>query len=478
MSVLQTQLLRAPASWRQRLLRLLPWHRRLALLASVGVLSWALSGMLHPLMTALQPQPASPLPPQTPLPLEGLLAPRDVLQAADITQVQALRLIVLEGEPWYQVRLPWQLTPRYWNARSGAAADLSGRHAEQLAAHFLGSTEALKAGITLNQFGAEYAYINRLLPVVQVNTARDDGLRVYVDLFQDRLGTLVDDRKSLFSSAFLNLHSFAWLDGTGNFRPLLMLLLLGAVLLTVLMGISLFVARRQARTILRRLHGIGGVGLAILSLGFASSACWHVLHKHTAQPAPAGFTSTLDVSALTTAPNGSWLEAHETLQRISLLQLDGKPIWRLQGKRAGEQPTLRYVDAKGQPLDEFAPQRYAEQRFAYYARQLGLGIPQAITLQTQFDHEYGFVMKRLPVLKAQYTDTQRTSLYIDPLDGALSAHITQPDRLEGFSFAYLHKWAFLNDWSKTGKDVLLSLAALAHLLLVAGGLWLYRQRRR
>lgn len=473
----QTQPLRKSSGWRQRLLRLLPWHRRLALVASIGVLSWALSGMLHPLMTALQPQPATPMPPQTPLLLEGLQAPRDVLQAAGIAQVQALRLIVLDGEAWYQVRLPGQLTPRYWNARSGAAADLSERHAEHLAAHFLGSTEVLKAGITLNQFGAEYAYINRLLPVVQVNTARDDGLRVYVDLFQDRLGTLVDDRKALFSSAFLNLHSFAWLDG-GSFRPLLMLLLLGAVLLTVLMGISLFVARRQARTTLRRLHGIGGGGLAILSLGFASSACWHVLHKHTAQHAPAGFTPTLDVSALTTAPNGSWLEAHETLQRVSLLQLDGKPIWRLQGQRFGKLPTLRYVDALGQPLDDIAPLRYAEQRFAHYAQQLGLAEPKTITLQTQFDHEYGFVMKRLPVLKAHYADDQRSRLYIDPLDGALSVHITQPDRLEGFSFAYLHKWAFLNDWSKTGKDVLLTLAALAHLLLVAGGLWLYRQRRR
>ena len=182
--------------------------------------------------------------------------------------------------------------------------------------------------------------------------------------------------------------------------------------------------------------------------------------------------------ALTTAPNGSWLEAHETLQRVSLLQLDGKPIWRLQGQRFGKLPTLRYVDALGQPLDDIAPLRYAEQRFAHYAQQLGLAEPKTITLQTQFDHEYGFVMKRLPVLKAHYADDQRTSLYIDPLDGALSAHITQPDRLEGFSFAYLHKWAFLNDWSKTGKDVLLTLAALAHLLLVAGGLWLYRQRRR
>ena len=92
-------------TWRQRVLRLLPWHRRLALLACFGVFSWALSGMLHPLMSALQPRPAAFMPPAVALALDGLQAPGAVLQQAGIAQVQALRLLMLDGQPWYQARL-------------------------------------------------------------------------------------------------------------------------------------------------------------------------------------------------------------------------------------------------------------------------------------------------------------------------------------------------------------------------------------
>lgn len=465
------------AGWRQRLLRPLPWHRRLALLASVGVLGWALSGMLHPLMTALQPQPAQLQPPREPLPLEQLLAPREVLQRAGLERAQALRLVVLDGQPWYQARLPGQPSPRYWNARSGEPADLAGRHAEALAAHYLDRSEPLAAGPLREHFDAEYAYINRLLPVMRVDTRREDGLRLYVDLFQDRLGSLVDDRKAAFGALFLQLHSFAWLREAGPWRVVLMLALLGSALLTLLLGLSAFIARRRARTLLRRLHGWGGAALALLSLGFISSAGWHLLHKATAAPATEPFAARFASEALDHAPAPGWLLPGEQLHQISLLELDGQPIWRLQGLRFGQLPTLRYVAADGRPLDDEAPRRYAEQRLAHYADALNLGAPGAMTLQRQFDHEYGFVMKRLPVLRVRYADATRTSLYLDPLDGTLAARVDERDRLEGFAFAYLHKWSFLGDWSRTGKDVLLTLAALAHVLLVLGGLWLFVRRR-
>lgn len=219
---------RVRPTWRQRLLRLMPWHRRLALLACLGVLCWAATGVLHPLMSNLQPRPAAFLPPQALLPLQGLQAPAAVLGAAGLKEVQALRLLVLDGEPYYQVRLPGASEPRYWHARSGAPADLVARHAERLAQHYLGTTEPLRYAGSLSGFDGEYAFVNRLLPVARVDTAREDGLRLYLDLHQDRLGTLVDERKAWFGRLFQTLHSFRWLDGAGPLRPVLMSLLLAA----------------------------------------------------------------------------------------------------------------------------------------------------------------------------------------------------------------------------------------------------------
>ena len=464
-------------TWRQRLLRLLPWHRRLALLACVGVFSWALRGMLHPLMSALQPKPAAFMPPAVALDLKQLQAPAAILQRAGIQQVQALRLLMLDGQPYYQVRLAGQATPRYWQAQSGLEAALSGRHAEVLARHYLGTNEPLHVTGTLTAFSNEYAFINRLLPAVRVDTARSDGLRLYLDLYQDRLGTLVDDCKAVFSSLFLWLHSFHWLDLGGPLRAALMLLLLAASLAAVSLGVASFVARRQARTRLRRWHGRAGIGMALATLAFVGSGAWHLLHKLTAEAPPAPFTAAFNSSALTDAPQLSWLQDGEQLHRLSLLQLDGQPVWRLQGQRLGTLPSLRYLAVDGRELDQLAPQRYAEQRFAQYAAPLGLGAPTSISVQRSFDHDYGFVFKRLPVLKASYADAQHSALFIDPLDGALAGRVNDGDRAEGFSFAYLHKWELLGGISKTVKDVALSLIALVHLLLVFGGLYLWRKRR-
>lgn len=464
-------------TWRQRLLRLLPWHRRLALLAAVGVFSWAFSGMLHPLMSTLQPKPAAFMPPANTLTLVGLQAPATILRHTAITKVQALRLLMLDGQPYYQVRLADGSQPRYLHARSGLEQPLVARHAEVLAAHYLGSQEPLHYSGDLHAFSNEYAFINRLLPAARVDSQRPDGLRLYLDLYQDRLGTLVDDRKAAFSSLFLWLHSFHWLDVGGPLRPALMLLLLISSAAAVTLGVSSFIARRQARTRLRRWHGRAGIGLALTSVAFVISGGWHLLHKLNAPSAPAPFVAQFNVAELISAPQASWLEDGEGLHKISLLQLDNQPVWRLQGVRAGK-PSLRYVASDGQPLDELAPQRYAEQRFAAYAAPLGLGTPTSISLQRNFDDDYGFVFKRLPVLKANYGDAQHSALFIDPLDGALAATVSDSDRREGLSFAYLHKWEWLSGAGKPVKDTAISLVALVHLLLVLGGLWLWRQRRR
>jgi uncharacterized iron-regulated membrane protein len=248
-------------------------------------------------------------------------------------------------------------------------------------------------------------------------------------------------------------------------------------LLAVSLGVASFIARRQARTRLRRWHGRAAMGLALSTLAFVGSGASHLLHKLNASPPPASFVATLNSVELSSAPQLNWQQDGEQLHKLSLLQLDGQPVWRLQGQRAGTQPSLLYLAMDGSALDELAPQRYAEQRFAQYATPLGLGTPSSISVQRSFDHDYGFVFKRLPVLKASYSDAAHSAVFIDPLDGALAGQVNDDERAEGFSFAYLHKWELPSGISKTAKDLALSLIALAHLLLVLGGLYLWRKRR-
>lgn len=462
-------------TWRQRLLRLMPWHKRLALLACLGIFSWAGSGMLHPLMGYLQPRPQTMATPQQVLPLDNLRSPAQVLGAAGVAQVQGLRLLVLDAEPYYQARLAGELQPRYWHARSGQAVELAGAHAESLARHYLGRDEPLAYAGSIERFTSEYAFINRLLPVARVDTQRDDQLRLYVDLFHDRLGTLVDERKAWFSAFFQTMHSFRWLDAAGPLRPVLMLVLLASIVSATLFGVALFIARRRARTFNRRLHSWWGLGLALATLSFASSGAWHLLHKQGAQPWPAPFVPSFNVAELDKAPAANWLLAGEELYMLSLLELDGKPIWRAQGQQFARMSSLHYLDAQGRELGNDTPHRYAQQRLDHYAKSLGLGEAQTLTLQHSFDHEYGFVFKRLPVFKASYADVHNTALFIDPLDGALASRVQDADRAEGWGFAYLHKWEFLAGLGNGYKHLLLGIVALAHVLLALVGLSLLRR---
>ncbi len=94
---------------------------------------------------------------------------------------------------------------------------------------------------------------------------------------------------------------------------------------------------------------------------------------------------------------------------------------------------------------------------------------------TKFENEYGFIFKRMPVIKVQMNDADQTRYYIEPATGALSTKVRNIDGIEGFVFAYLHKWSF-NFINKDLRDILVSLFALGNILVaVMGFIMFYRK---
>jgi len=77
--------------------RWLDWHRRLGLVALAGVVLWSLSGVLHPIMVQLQPEPVrQQLDPRV-LTLNNTVDPRPLLRAAGLATIQDLRVIEVDG---------------------------------------------------------------------------------------------------------------------------------------------------------------------------------------------------------------------------------------------------------------------------------------------------------------------------------------------------------------------------------------------
>ena len=108
-----------------------------------------------------------------------------------------------------------------------------------------------------------------------------------------------------------------------------------------------------------------------------------------------------------------------------------------------------------------------------------LGEEQLVSLEQmdRFDHEYGFVNKRLPVYRAKFATRNNITLYVETRSGVLAAAVTDQDRAESYSFAWLHKWRFLDGLGKAVRDSLQALAVLLFLFVGIMGGWLHWSRR-
>ena len=96
---------------------------------------------------------------------------------------------------------------------------------------------------------------------------------------------------------------------------------------------------------------------------------------------------------------------------------------------------------------------------------------------TTFSGEYGFIHKRLPVIKVELPTPDHLRLYIEPSSGVLAAQINDTDALEGWVFSTVHKGNWL-PVPKPVRDVALGMTAFAVALLVLLGLGAWLQRRR
>lgn len=73
---------------------------------------------------------------------------------------------------------------------------------------------------------------------------------------------------------------------------------------------------------------------------------------------------------------------------------------------------------------------------------------------TDFDkREYGFVNKRLPVVKLEYNSDDGTTYYIETSTSRLASIINNDTRREGYSFAIFHKF-LLMEWAGRILEIL------------------------
>jgi hypothetical protein len=504
------------------------WHRILGLITVVPVVLWALSGISHPLMSNwLRPPIAHETVPAPPLQAAALTVPvAQVLADHHLPAVQNLRVVQYQRQPYYQVTTASGKL-RYFSAAT--SRELPGgdqAYAENVARYLLAdSTSAVASAERLTHYTADYKFINRLLPVWKITLARPDGMTVFVETGQSRMGTFNNHARATFLWVFGMMHNWDFLDALP--RPLhlgIMLVFTTVIWLSALSGLVIygFVRRklRQPRSAqdkvgwLRRRHRTLGLWVAFVTCTFAFSASYHLWQKLTPDRRNDVARRTTFSAAELAWPLTEALGGPAPVTQLSLARVGGHPYYRLVRKKADGQPQVQYRSTRdGQPLPdgEFLYASELAQEFnaklsqpmtaaastesslamadccappepaAAAATKAALerpapspapatAAPLSPELITKFAGEYGFVNKRLPVVKLAFDGPGHPALYVEPASGKLAALVTDGDRREGLSFAVLHKF-FLMDWAgKNVRDFVAIFSALGVLVVTLYGL--------
>ena len=492
------------------------WHRWLGIFACVGVLMWGLSGISHPIMSRLQPKPAVFVAPQATFNLADALTPKAILSQHKIRAFSHLSLSRVAEQTYLRVGTMQNMPARYFDIKTGNELEYGDEiNAKALASHFTGiAADQIASAHLVSQFDADYHPVNRLLPVWRISFKQNGNLRAFIDTEQTRLATLVDDTRYRLTQLFQFGHNWSFLSKVPALQLTIAASILSIILLSALSGLYLFVKQsstakaRLAKLSTRRWHRRMGLVVSLTTLVFASSGLFHLVmsyqqEKRVVHAQPAMVSAELLSDAV-------WKD----IIKQPIAKLDGlaqglEPYWYVlpaadsgenqmpvaqvaamateaahaehhdhhahgETVREKKKPYMLRADKyRGEVAADSVEQFARSQALQFYSATAP--VVTAVTWTSKFAGEYGFIFKRLPVLKVQLQDADNTRIYIEPTTGALAAEVRDIDGVEGFVFAYLHKWSF-EGLNKDLRDLLVSLFALWNIVVAMLGLVLFSRQ--
>lgn len=454
------------------------WHRILGLIALVPVIFWTLSGLSHPFMSnwfrpgiaqeVFKPAPQSILKPT--------LTIRQVLDKNNISQFRNFGLVSIEGQSYYQVLMPNSIV-NYYSANTGEALpDGDKTYAKYLARYFTQDTISRIASVTLQTtFDGHYQPINHLLPVWKVAFDRPDGMDVYIETTQSRMGTFNNNTRKGMLVFFEQLHTWQFLAAIGGdqFRLVVLLVVIGIMFLSLLSGLTIYglfwkkfkaatqtrkQAGRKDTRFVHRFHRQIGLIVSFVMLTFIISGAFHIIVKlHNIGPKEKTYSQLVSSKDLV-ASNLQLPLADSIIVKTGIVKYFGKTYYQVSTNKKD----ILYFDAKTATELPDGDKLYAAFLSSFY-RDIQTGGKPQISQVRQFDNEYGFINKRLPVQKVAYSNGE--NWYIETTTSQLSTKVAGIDRAEGFSFIFLHKYFGMSWAGKNIRDVVSMLAALGVLVV-------------
>lgn len=505
------------------------WHRTIGIITIIPVILWTLSGLMHPFMAHFfKPEIANERLEVKPIDKSQLtLSIQEVLQKNKITEFKNFRIVSFNDATFYQVKtIKNELL--YFNTFDAKKLENGDqKYANWLSRYFLDDQKsAIRKTEVLTEFTSQYKYVNRYLPVYKTTFNRPDGMEVYVETASGKLATYNPKSRQVFIWFFDTFHNWAFIDWISNnsIRIIVMFLFLSIIFLSAISGIVIYglfwkqfkktdsLAPKKG---LRKYHRQIGLWVSLFTLTFAFSGAYHattkwepyVLDKMVYEPV----FETKDIQT----PNNILTLDWNRLENTSLIALndsiyyrcelalakskygtpkiDSKSKWH---KKESPKSEVVYVNATTNKTTPNLDLKYAKFLAFHFSEgtpkpaccEMDSDVESKPTLEnitlletkvlTDFEsREYGFVNKRLPVVKLAFDTPEKTTYFIETATSRLAAVIKKSDNVEGYSFAIFHKFLFM-DWAgKNIRDLTMVLAALTILVVSILGLILFIKKR-
>lgn len=505
------------------------WHRVLGIMTVIPVIFWTCSGLSHPIIAHWFKAPLAHeyIKPEVIDRGQVKLSIQQVLSRNGINLFTNFRMIKFRGQTYYQVKNR-KNEISYFSAADGTRlVDGERLYAEYLGRYFLGdSTSKLGHIEEVRSFNGEYQYVNRLLPVWKLSFDRKDKMDVYVETSQSRLANYNDSNRKIFLWVFSNFHSYEFIARITNntVRYLLILVLASIVIFSTLSGIIVYgflwnkfkkPVSGQKLGFLRRNHRSIGIAVSLVTLSFVGSGAYHATRKFKPDDRiDYVFEPEINVRELVVSIADLPLNWDE-VNTISVARFEKKTYYQvhtvrkendswkkqqvtkaetfIEEKKEKNKPDLDYYNAADGKLlpdgvmehsyslvKHFVAQGAADGEAACCEMMANAAADQSAPLiisssayLTKFDTDYGFINKRLPVVKLALSTPTHLTYYLEPATGRLAARVQDGDRREGLSFAVFHKYLLVDFAGKNFRDFLTAFAAIGVLMVSISGLILF-----
>ncbi|MBC5863923.1 PepSY-associated TM helix domain-containing protein [Flavobacterium turcicum] len=507
------------------------WHRTLAIITIVPVIFWTLSGIMHPFMAHFfKPEIANQELPQTAINQSRLPLPlKEVLQKNQLKTFKNFRLVSLNDKTYYQVKTESGALLYFDAATAQKLENGDQKYAEVLARYFLqDSTSSISNSKVLTEFTTQYKYVNRYLPVYQLSFDRADEMQVYVETASSKLATFNPKSRQIFIWFFDTFHNWSFIDAISNnsLRIIIMIVLLSVISFSAISGLLIYglfwkqfkksdaLAPKKG---IRRYHRQIGIWISLFTLTFAFSGAYHATTKWDPYTlSQMVYEPSFKTEVLTTSLSDLKLD-WSRFENASVVAFQDSLYYRCQmlpkqvtktntaisapeskwAKKDKQPLEIVYINAQTNRISANLDVKYAEFLAHYFTD----GAPKAACCEmipetdepetslksaklvetkiiNEFEsREYGFVNKRLPVVKLAYDTPENTTYFIETATSRLAAKVENADKREGYSFAIFHKFLFL-DWAgKNIRDAAMVLTALAILIVSVLGLILFLKKK-